>query len=215
MMFAFPIIFLVLICGFMLGYYQFTKTALVWHVFSRTEDLATHTTFMGVGDSLLGAVDETPPAGLRGNSKGFAFSVPIPGSEFSFSVACSATPLQIPRFNFGTPPPSASTPPPRNVLQRLDRLVRSARAYANKAGDVLDPLEDIRDDAFLLNELYGQFTSKRAWSRAQGIRLVTSWAVEQGMEIPCGQQGKQVIAARAVAWNEKTKSYKKAGFGQR
>ncbi|MDB4895236.1 MAG: hypothetical protein JWN15_1498 [Firmicutes bacterium] len=215
MMFAFPIIFLVLICGFMIGYYQFAKTALIWHVFNRSEDLAAHTSVVGVIDSVAGVVDTEPPAGLQHNSNSFSFAVPIPNNAFTFSFACYATPLQIPQFNFGKgSSPAPAQPPGGNMLERLNRLVRSVQAYVDKAGGYLDSAEDIRDDAYLGRELIGQLGSGRTESTRQAARLVTGWAVEQGMGQTCNQPGRQVIVARAVAWAEQTKSYKKAGAAQ-
>ena len=214
-MFAFPIIFLVLICGFMLGYAQFTKTALVWHVFQRTEDLAARTPVAGVVKSIYGAVYEDPPAGLNERAKSFAFAVPIPDHDFAFTVACYPTLLQIPRFDFGKAPASGpASSPPRNVVQWLDRLAVSVREYANKAGGAVDEVEDITDDAYFAGQLIGQFGSKRSFSQLQGTRLVASWALQSGNALRCGEDGKQVIAARAVAWSERTKAYKKAGFKQ-
>jgi hypothetical protein len=215
MMFAFPIIFLVLICGFMLGYYQFAKTALVWHVFKQTEDLAARTAVAGVVKSIADQVFKDPPAGLNGSTKSLAFAVPIPDHEFTFAVACHPTLLQIPRFDFGkAPPPASASPPARNAVEWLDRLARSVRAYANKAGGAVDQVEDVTDDVYLVNELIGQFGSKRPATRDQAVRLVASSALEAGMAYSCNQDGKQVIAVRAVAWSEKTKAYKKAGLKQ-
>jgi hypothetical protein len=216
MMFAFPIIFLVLICGFMLGYHQFVKTALVWQVFKRTEDLASRTPGVGGLDSLNGLLDPKPVAGLTGDTKSLSAAIPITGHSFTVSVACHPTPLQIPQFDFGkgSQPVSSPSPAGGSGIEQIDRLLQSVTAFTNHVGGVLDPVEDIRDDVFLAREVALQVTSKRAAARLQGVRLVTSWGVETMMAKTCEQPGKRVIVARAVAWTEKTKAIKEAGLAQ-
>jgi hypothetical protein len=216
MMFAFPIIFLVLICGFMLGYHQFVKTALVWHVFNRAEDLASRTAVVGGVDSLDGLLRGEPAAGLTRSTKSLSAAVPIPQHPFTVAVACHPTPLQIPQFDFGKGSPPAGSPatPPAGTIEQINRLLESVTAFMKGVGGTLDNVEDIRDNVYLAREVALQVTSNRESAKLQGVRLATSWGMETMMARTCEQQGKRVIVARAVAWTEKTKAIKEAGLAQ-
>lgn len=205
LLFALPIMVLLLLGGLMLGYYQFAKLALVWHAFDRTEDLAVHTSVMGVVDSAWGQIKRPTPAGLNKKAHSFSFAVPIPNRAFAFTLSCYPSPLSMPHFDFGQPPPPTGK---RSAFDRLQGLIESVELYTHKAGSLVDRAEDVVDNVHLAAQLVAEFSSSREMARAQGIRMVTSWGAEELMALTCTEPGKAVIRVRAVAWSEQTKSYK-------
>lgn len=204
-----PLLFLLLLGGLLIGLTLLVKASLTYHVFEETENAALRPPVAAAVSTAVELVRSDPPPGLTSERHhGFSAAVPIPSQPFAVSGACYSLPVGMPRLSgsivdVATSPASSSSPD--TYLDQLAQAVQRTEGLIARAKQVVSTAEDLVDQADLGLQLVSQFASGRASSRRQGIRLVSSWALDAGLRQVCRQDGPWVVTARAVALSEQTK----------
>lgn len=200
-----PILFLLILAGFLCGYYLYIKVLLTWHVHDLSEREAASTPIISLASAGLELIESEPPAGLsRERFEGYV--VPVPVGEYGFVVAtaCYRMPFRWPRISFGKSGTGTEPPAPAGLLARLQQLIDAVKRYLDEGEEILEGAEDVVNDLDMARQIASQLAQGQR-GRKQAARLIGSWAVDAGMrEFVCGTDGSWVVSARAVVWIEQT-----------
>lgn len=203
-----PLLLLLLLGGLLVALTLFIKASLTYHVFVESEEAALRPPVTAIAADVVNLVQSDPPPGLSAKRHhGFSLGVPLPNAPLAVSAACYSLPVGMPKSIplANAPTSSKDAAPPQNTLQQLTRVTEDLDYWLEQAETGLGYAEDVVDQIDLARQVVSQATSSRETSQMQAVRLVGSWALDEGVQAVCRQDGPWVISVRAVARSEQTK----------